>query len=117
MKTGALIRAAVRMGALCGDALDQGSLGCLDRFAWFTGLLFQIIDDLLDAEQDSSTLGKTAGKDAQQGKATYVSLMGLEAARQRARDAEREALECLANFGEGANRLRQLCRFIGQRGH
>ena len=89
----------------------------LDRFASLSGLLFQIVDDLLDAEQDSATLGKTAGKDAKQGKATFVTLMGLADARQRAREVEAGALASLNIFGAEADRLRQLCRFIASRTH
>lgn len=120
MKTGALIGAAVRMSALCGAGVEHLAGPSrvrpnLDIFAASLGLLFQIVDDLLDAEQDSATLGKTAGKDAQQGKATFVTLMGLANARRRAREVEAEALESLNVFGSEADRLRQLCRFIASR--
>ena len=83
-KTGALIRAAVLLGARAGAALDAGELERLDHYAKVVGLLFQVVDDLLDAEADTATLGKTAGKDADQNKPTYVSLLGLEGARARA---------------------------------
>lgn len=116
MKTGALIGAAVRMAALCAgaspDAFDR-----LSRFAAHAGLLFQVVDDVLDYEQDSATLGKTSGKDAQQGKATFVSLLGLNASRARVRQLEADALAELATFGDGAERLRQLCSFIARRKH
>ncbi|RPD43393.1 geranyl transferase, partial [Hymenobacter sediminis] len=73
MKTGALIRASVRMGALCGRA-DADALARLDRFADALGLAFQVRDDILDIEADTAQLGKTAGKDAEQDKATFPSL-------------------------------------------
>ncbi|MFN0315370.1 MAG: polyprenyl synthetase family protein [Burkholderiales bacterium] len=122
MKTGALIGAAVRMSALCGASLDglsdsSPARSSLGKFASLSGLLFQIVDDLLDAEQDSATLGKTAGKDAQQGKATFVTLLGLEDARRRAREVEAEALASLSVLGTKADRLRQLCRYIASRTH
>src|SRR5512147_8588 len=77
-KTGALIRAAVLLGAHCGDALDAAQLEKLDRFGKLIGLAFQVVDDVLDCEADTATLGKTAGKDADNDKPTYVSLLGLE---------------------------------------
>ena len=80
MKTGALIRAAVSMGAICADA-DGDLLATLRDFADALGLAFQIRDDILDVEASSDTLGKTAGKDADADKATYVSLLGLDGAR------------------------------------
>ncbi len=116
MKTGALIRAAVRMGALCGE-ISGSALESLDRFAFIAGLLFQVVDDLLDTEQDAATLGKTPGKDAQQGKVTFVSLMGPQAARAHALVLERQALAALDDVGSGAGRLRAICRFIAQRTH
>ena len=82
LKTGALIRAAVRMGALCGQA-HEPQLAQLDSFADALGLAFQVRDDILDVEGDSATLGKTAGKDAAQDKATFPALIGLEASKVR----------------------------------
>lgn len=116
MKTGALIGAAVRMGALCGEASPE-ALERLSRYAAHAGLLFQVVDDVLDCEQDSATLGKTSGKDAQQGKVTFVSLLGLEASRARARQLEANALAELVGFGAAGERLRQLCTFIARRQH
>jgi farnesyl diphosphate synthase len=116
MKTGALIGAAVRMGGLCGHG-DEVARGRLDAFADIAGLLFQVIDDLLDTEQDVATLGKTPGKDAEQGKVTFVSVMGREAARRYAKDLESRALAGLDGFGAEANRLRQICEFISRRTH
>lgn len=115
MKTGALLRAAVRMGALAGAA-DPAVLAPLDRYAHAVGLAFQVVDDVLDVEATSQDLGKTAGKDAQQGKPTYVSMLGLTAARQwaeRLRQDAHGALETLpAAVAARTVRLRQLADFI-----
>lgn len=115
MKTGALLRAAVRMGALAGAA-DPAVLAPLDRYAHAVGLAFQVVDDVLDVEATSQDLGKTAGKDAQQGKPTYVSMLGLSAARQwaeRLREDAHGALDTLpAAAAARAVRLRQLADFI-----
>jgi len=111
-KTGALIRASVLLGAHCGEPLDPQSLGNLDRYAKCVGLAFQVVDDVLDAEASSATLGKTAGKDARQGKPTYVSVMGLARARELARELRHNAHEALAPLGAEARRLRELADFI-----
>ena len=110
-KTGALIRAAVLLGAQCGS-VSQGQQDKLDRFGKLIGLAFQVVDDVLDCEADTATLGKTAGKDADNGKPTYVSLLGLQDAREMAGRLHREALETLADFGDSALRLRELADFI-----
>lgn len=111
MKTGALLAAAVRMGALAGAPRHADELA-LDRYARAIGLAFQVVDDVLDVEETSAALGKTAGKDAAQGKPTYVSLLGLDAAKARAGELHAEAVEALAGFGARAARLRQLADFI-----
>lgn len=111
-KTGALIRAAILLGAYCGDALNEAQLDKLDRFGKLIGLAFQVVDDVLDCEADTATLGKTAGKDVDNDKPTYVSLLGLHAAKEMAQRLHREALESLEEFGESANRLRELADFI-----
>ena len=80
-KTGALIRAAVMLGAYCGNGLDESELTSLDHFAKRIGLAFQVVDDVLDAEASTATLGKTAGKDAENNKPTYVSILGRNQAR------------------------------------
>jgi farnesyl diphosphate synthase len=116
-KTGALIRAAALLGGQCGTGLDSDELGHLDRFAKCAGLAFQVVDDVLDAESDTETLGKTAGKDARQNKATYVSTLGLVRARAFADELRDEALAALASFGGRAERLRQLIAFIVLRTH
>lgn len=120
MKTGCLIRAAVRMGALCGGC-NQGKAFWeqLDAYASSLGLAFQVVDDILDATEDSATLGKTAGKDAADNKPTYVSLMGLEAARGFARECNGRALAALdaleRDQGYGpleTLRLRELAHYL-----
>ncbi len=110
-KTGALIRAAVVLGALCGT-LDAHARAQLERFAKFIGLAFQVVDDVLDAEASTATLGKTAGKDAKQGKSTYVSALGAARAKAFAEELRAESHAALACFGERALRLRQLADFV-----
>jgi len=110
-KTGALIRAAVRLGAACGTG-SEATRERLDRYAEAVGLAFQVVDDVLDAESPSATLGKTAGKDARQGKPTYVSVMGLPRARELAQELRQNAQEALAPLGARARRLRELADFI-----
>lgn len=110
-KTGALIRAAILLGAHCG-AVSATQLAGLDHFGKCVGLAFQVVDDVLDSEADTATLGKTAGKDADNDKPTYVSLMGVQAARDMAQRLHQEALESLAGFGAAAQRLRELADFI-----
>ena len=111
-KTGALIQAAVLLGAHCGQALPAADIERLDCFSQCAGLLFQVVDDILDVDADTTTLGKTAGKDAAQGKPTYVSLLGLEEARQLAESLRQQAKVALAPFGDRAHRLVQLTDFI-----
>jgi farnesyl diphosphate synthase len=115
LKTGALLRAAVVLGALAGRDVAPDELAALDRYANAIGLAFQVVDDVLDATADSATLGKTAGKDAAANKPTYVSILGLEASTLLAEKLRREAHEALAPFGENAQRLRELADLIVQR--
>ncbi|MCP5269294.1 MAG: polyprenyl synthetase family protein [Zoogloeaceae bacterium] len=115
LKTGALIRAAVMLGALAGSALSTAEHDALDRFAKRAGLLFQVVDDILDCTASTATLGKTAGKDAAADKPTYVSLLGLEGAKSFAAALEAEALDCLAGFGDRSRRLLELTAFIAHR--
>ena len=112
LKTGALIRASVMLGARCGDALDAAELGRLDRYAKCVGLAFQVVDDVLDAAAPTATLGKTAGKDAARGKPTYVSVLGLARARELAEELRRDARTALEGFGPRAERLLDLADFI-----
>lgn len=111
-KTGALIRAAVLLGAACGAPLAVAQRQQLDHYAKVAGLLFQVVDDILDTEADTATLGKTAGKDAAANKPTYVSLLGLPAARAKAAELRQEAHDALAGFGAAAQRLHELTDFI-----
>jgi len=116
-KTGALIRAAVLLGAACGTGLDQDDRTRLDRFAKFSGLAFQVVDDLLDVQASTATLGKTAGKDAARNKPTYVSALGVSRARELAEELRGEALAALQPLGPRARRLRELTAFIVVRSH
>lgn len=110
-KTGALIRASVLLGAACGR-LGPAELESLDQFGKSIGLLFQIVDDILDAEGDTATLGKTAGKDAMQDKPTYVNILGVPRSRELAKDLLARALAAVAPFGPRARRLTELSNFI-----
>lgn len=105
LKTGALLRSSVQMGGLAIDLSDADLLR-LDQFASSLGLLFQVVDDILDATADSQTLGKTAGKDAAANKPTFVSLMGLNPAKELANKLHQEAIASLAIWGENAQLLR-----------
>jgi geranylgeranyl diphosphate synthase, type II len=110
-KTAALIRGSIVAGAITGGAASD-EVERLRRFGDSIGWAFQVVDDLLDVEESSATLGKTAGKDQAQAKATYPALYGIERSRAIAADLEREALAELAFFGERASRLRQLAQFL-----
>jgi farnesyl diphosphate synthase len=115
LKTGALIRASVLLGAHCGKSLPQSDLDRLDRYAKCVGLAFQVVDDILDEEGDAETLGKTAGKDKANSKPTYTSLMGLPDARRFAEELLADSLEAISTFGPGAARLREIADFIVHR--
>jgi farnesyl diphosphate synthase len=117
MKTGALLRAAVRMGALCGEAPDDTAMRSLDAYAAAVGLAFQVVDDILDVTADSATLGKTAGKDAKDDKPTYVSIIGLDASRELAAQLGRDAHAALETFGPRAQRLAELADLVVNRVH
>jgi farnesyl diphosphate synthase len=111
-KNGALIRAAVLLGAGCGEPLLEPDRARLDRFARALGLAFQVVDDLLDAEASTATLGKTAGKDSRQGKSTYVSVLGSHRARELAQELQGEAQAAIADLGTRARRLSALADFV-----
>ena len=113
-KTGALIRAAALLGAHCGEAPPE-ALERLGHFANRIGLLFQVVDDILDAEASSETLGKTAGKDAAQNKPTYVNILGVKEAKFLAGNLRQEAHDALSSFGASASRLHELADFIVDR--
>lgn len=114
-KTGALIRAAALLGAYCADTDDAGHIHAITEYAQYIGLAFQVVDDILDTEADTATLGKTAGKDAQTNKPTYVTILGLARAKQLAREMYEQALQPLQPYGARAKRLTQLAQFIMQR--
>ena len=117
LKTGALIRAAVALGGLsCSDVLAS-LLADLDVYADKLGLAFQVIDDVLDCEQDTATLGKTAGKDEEANKPTYVKLLGLEGARTQATSLAEEAKAAVATYGDAAAALLGLADYVIKRNH
>ena len=107
-KTGALISAAVKLGALCGGSCPPA----LEQYGHRVGLAFQVVDDVLDTEASTATLGKTAGKDSKQGKPTYVSAMGAARAKEFAEELRQGAHAALAGFDERALHLKQLADFI-----
>lgn len=112
MKTGALIRAAVQLGARCGRTPMASETQALDAYARAAGLAFQVVDDILDVEGSSASLGKTAGKDAVQRKATFVTLYGLDGARSRAHALRAEAHDALAMLHGRGRRLAELADWI-----
>ena len=113
-KTAALIRASIVAGAIGGGA-DEENVARLKRFGETIGWAFQVVDDILDVEESSAALGKTAGKDAAQKKATYPSLFGLEKSRLFAAELESRAMAELALYGARAARLRELAEMIVHR--
>ena len=117
LKTGALIRASVALGGLCCEDIEDIALTALDQYATKLGLAFQVIDDVLDYEQETSILGKTAGKDAQANKPTYVSLMGLDPARQYAKNLIDQSIAALDRFDQRAAHLRALAQFVIDRNY
>lgn len=112
LKTGALIQAAVLLGAILGSATQ---INAIKVYAQNIGLAFQVVDDILDVEADSQTLGKTAGKDANNNKPTYVTILGLAAAKVHAQQLYDNAIAVIAPFGNQALRLRELAGYITQR--
>ena len=113
-KTGALLRASVRMGAIYAGAGDE-HLGALSSYGEHIGLAFQIVDDILDVEQSSEALGKTAGKDAQQQKITFPAVYGLDRSREMAAAERLNAHDALRMFGARAGRLHEIADMIVQR--
>jgi farnesyl diphosphate synthase len=111
-KTGAMLRASVRLGAWCGEPLATDGADALDAYCAAVGLAFQVVDDILDVAADSATLGKTAGKDAANDKPTYVSLLGLAAARDFAAELRAQAHASLTGFGERGAALAALADLI-----
>jgi geranylgeranyl pyrophosphate synthase len=114
-KTGALIRASVKLAALAQVPVETAAADKLDHYAKCIGLAFQIQDDILDEESDTVTLGKTQGKDRDHNKPNYPALLGLSGAKEKARELHEAALKSLAGFGPEADLLRDLSRFIIER--
>jgi geranylgeranyl pyrophosphate synthase len=114
-KTGALIKASVLLGAQCQASLDPHTKALLSQYADAIGLAFQVQDDILDVTSDTQTLGKTQGADAALNKPTYVSLLGLEGAKQKATQLHQTALQALEPLGENALALRQIADYIIKR--
>jgi farnesyl diphosphate synthase len=110
LKTGALLRCAIQLGAILGGLNDEQRTR-LNQFAQHLGLGFQVMDDILDATQNSQTLGKTAGKDHSAGKATFVGLMGLDAAQTYAKELMNHAVTSLDAWGEEAEALRAITKW------
>lgn len=119
-KTGALIRAAALLGAYSADKSKDDKakndrISAVDHFAKSIGLAFQVVDDILDAEANTQTLGKTAGKDQLHNKSTYVTILGLSAAKQLASELHANAMAALSFYGREADLLRHLANFITHR--
>jgi geranylgeranyl diphosphate synthase, type II len=113
-KTGALIKASVKAGALLGGA-DEAALASLTRYGEVVGLAFQIADDILDIEGTTDQIGKDAGSDEARGKATYPALVGLAESKKRAAELVKMALDALADFDDKAEPLREIARYIVDR--
>ena len=117
LKTGALIRASVLMGALGSQECDHSAFEKLDQYSQHVGLAFQVQDDILDVISDTETLGKPQGSDMAQNKPTFPELMGLEASQHYARELHEKAIACLEDFDQRADTLRQLSAYIVERRH
>ena len=116
-KTGALIRASVRLGAMCAPTIDEAVLTTLDHYGKCIGLAFQIQDDILDETGDTATLGKTQGADRALNKPNYPAILGLEASRELAQELCEDALASLSDFDSKADTLRDIARYIIDRAH
>ncbi|NOT84249.1 MAG: geranyl transferase, partial [Methylococcaceae bacterium] len=116
-KTGALIRASVKMATLAKNGLDPAIEEQLDQYAKCIGLSFQVQDDILDEISDTATLGKTQGKDKNNDKPTYPALLGMTGAKQKAQELHERAVQSLSGFGTEADTLRDLSLYIIQRSH
>ena len=114
-KTGALIRASVRLGALAAGCSDAPTLAALETYGHSIGLAFQIRDDLLDIEAETATLGKTAGKDVAANKPTYPAILGVDASRAELARLTATALDSIAPLGSAGEPLRDLARFVADR--
>jgi farnesyl diphosphate synthase len=114
-KTGALIRASVRLGALAAGCEDAATLAGLDRYGHCVGLAFQIRDDILDVESDSATLGKTVGKDIAAAKPTYPAILGMSASRAQLAELTETAIAALAPLAARGAELADLARYVAER--
>ena len=114
-KTGALIRASVRLGALAAGCRDAALLAALDRYGHCVGLAFQIRDDIIDVEGDSATLGKTAGKDAANAKPTYPAILGMPASHAKLSELTQAAIAALLPFGARVGELVALAHYVAER--
>ena len=114
-KTGALIRASVQLGALATERADDHQLSALDEYARCIGLAFQVQDDIIDIESDTSVSGKQQGADRARDKPTYPAMLGLDGAHALARSLSDQAISTLEPFGSHAERLRQVARYIVER--
>lgn len=114
MKTGALIRASVRMGAILGNASDE-ALAALTQYGEAAGRAFQLADDILDETATPEQMGKNTGKDAKRGKPTLVARIGLEAAQRHLGDTIHNAISALTLFGPEADGLRATAKYFGER--
>lgn len=117
LKTGALIRASVRLGALASSVTDDEILAKLDRYAWAIGLAFQVQDDVLDVTADTQTLGKTQGADIALNKPTYPALIGLQQAQKKAQDLIEDAQAQLDELPYDTHALSAIAQFVVQRSH
>ena len=117
LKTGALIRASVRLGALTSEDVTEDCIRALDTYAQQVGLAFQITDDILDVESDTRTLGKTPGADQAHRKPTYPAIMGLQAAKEKRVKLAESALSALSPLGDSASVLASLAQYVIQRTH
>ena len=117
LKTGSLIKASVRMGALCNMQCSKEQLSALELYADNIGLAFQVQDDILDEIGDTDILGKPQGSDRAQTKATYVSLLGLDQAKTKAAELANNAIEAIEGISASANSLRDLANYIVNRIH
>ncbi len=115
LKTGALIRASILLGAMCNPEVSSAEFDMLDKYSQCIGLSFQIVDDILDIIGDTETLGKPQGSDMAQAKPTYPSVLGIEASKQRALDQHAQALAHIAPLGARAQSLRELSSYIVER--
>jgi farnesyl diphosphate synthase len=111
-KTGALIRASAEMGALSAKHINSELFACISDYAKYIGIAFQIKDDILDIESDTSTLGKPQGSDLALNKPTYPNLLGLDGSKEMANKLHQKAIKCLDVFDEKAKMLREIASYI-----